>query len=471
MLSALIIVSSLLQFAMAFRLAALRRIITPVVSGTVLMLIAAIVMPSLFDLMRYTPEGISSAAAPAAAGVTLAIAVLLTLRAPQSWQQWSPLIVITVGWTIAASFGMYDFQGVSGATWAGIPSIEGWHRFGSDFGRDFWTMLPAFMVVSVVSTIIAISNGVAIQQVSRRQPRATDFRVVQGAINGEAICGLLSGLAGTIASSLYPSSISGVSITGVAAKSVGVCAGLILIGVALSPKALALLLSIPAPVAAAYMVALFSLIFMQGVRSVTQHGLDARKSVIAGVGLWIGVSFDNGWIFPELLEGTWGALLGSGLTTGSLVAIVLTLILGFTSHRPRRLDVNFDRSAFSDIDAFLHEFACDAGWNEGSVSRLRSVGEETLSSLLTQGGTSGFEGGQRLTVNARRVNGSIELEFLASVEGEDNLEDRLAYLSEQPEVQDDRELSFRLLRHYASSVQHRKYHGMEIITVQVEGTS
>ena len=307
---------------------------------------------------------------------------------------------------------------------------------------------------------------------SRRQPRATDFRVVQGAINSEAICGLLSGLAGTIASSLYPYSISGVSITGMAAKAVGVCADLILIGVALSPKALALLLSIPAPVAAAYMVALFSLIFMQGVRSVTQHGLDARKSVIAGVGLWIGVSFDSGWIFPGLiLEGTWGTLLGSGLTTGSLVAIVLTLILEFTSHRPRRLNVNFDRSAFVDIDVFLHEFASNAGWNEGAVSRLRLAGEETLSSLLTQRGEGGFEGGQRLTVNACRVNGSIEMEFLASEEGEESLEDRLAYLSEQFEVRDDREISFRLLRHYASSVQHRKYHGMEIITVQVEGTS
>ena len=51
---------------------------------------------------------------------------------------------------------------------------------------------------------------------------------------------------------------------------------------------------------------------------------------------------------------------------------------------------------------------------------------------------------------------------------EDNLEDRLAYLGEQPEIQDERELSFRLLRHYASSVQHRKYHHVDIVTVEVE---
>ena len=88
--------------------------------------------------------------------------------------------MIIVGWTIAASFGMYDFQGVSGATWAGIPSIEGWHRFGFDFGKDFWARLPAFLVVGVVPTIIAISNGVAIQQVclgaNRAQPTSVWFR-------------------------------------------------------------------------------------------------------------------------------------------------------------------------------------------------------------------------------------------------------------------------------------------------------
>ena len=51
----------------------------------------------------------------------------------------------------------------------------------------------------------------------------------------------------------------------------------------------------------------------------------------AGVAFWIGVSFDNGWIFPELLVGIWGTLLGNGLTTGCLAAIAMTLVLGITS--------------------------------------------------------------------------------------------------------------------------------------------
>ena len=38
-----------------------------------------------------------------------------------------------------------------------------------------------------------------------------------------------------------------------------------------------------------------------------------------------------------------------------------------------------------------------------------------------------------------------------------------------PPVPDEREVSFRLLRHYASSVRHQKYHGIDIVTVDVKG--
>ena len=59
------------------------------------------------------------------------------------------------------------------------------------------------------------------------------------------------------------------------------------------------------------------------------------------------------------------------------------------------------------------------------------------------------------------------MEFLAVFE-EENIEDRIAFMSDQAEIPDVGEISFRLLRHYASSVRHRKYHGIDIVTVQVE---
>ena len=75
----------------------------------------------------------------------------------------------------------------------------------------------------------------------------------------------------------------------------------------------------------------------------------------------------------------------------------------------------------------------------------------------------------RLVLIARPAGGTVELEFLALF-SEENLEDRIAYLSEQAEEPGVGDISFRLLRFYASSVRHRKYYGVDIVTVEVEGS-
>ena len=158
------------------------------------------------------------------------------------------------------------------------------------------------------------------------------------------------------------------------------------------------------------------------------------------------------------------------MTTGSVCVILLALLMEYTSKRRRRLNVVMNLSSLPRIDSFLQGFATSAGWNEESIDRLRSAGEETLSSLLSQDEEPEEDAKKRLIVAARRADAAIEMEFVVTTEG-GNLEDKMAYLNEQPEIEDEREISFRLLRHYASSVQHHKYHDIDIITVQVAPSS
>ena len=73
MMATLIVISSLFQFLLAARLSLLRRIFTPVVTGTVIMLIAATVMPIVFDTLNDVPEGSPPEAAMLAAAATLVI--------------------------------------------------------------------------------------------------------------------------------------------------------------------------------------------------------------------------------------------------------------------------------------------------------------------------------------------------------------------------------------------------------------
>ena len=193
------------------------------------------------------------------------------------------------------------------------------------------------------------------------------------------------------------------------------------------------------------------------------------KAAVVGLAFWAGVGFQNKWIFPDLLgDGFLGVLLGNGMTSGAIVAIIMMVFLEITAPRRKRLEVPLDNEALPIMREFLQGIASSAGWSPAEQDRLVLVGEETLTNLM-EGDAEDPErsGPRRLIVAARSGIGSIELEFVSASEGE-NLEDQLAYLGETPDIQDDRDISFRLLRHFASSVRHQKYHGVDIVTVSVE---
>ena len=147
MLASLIVVASLVQFALAQWLPLLRRVITPVVSGTALMLIAVTVMAIAVERLSEVPEGAPGAAGPAVAVVTLAVAVMLAMRATGIWRLWAPLIGIASGCAAAALFGLYDLQRVIDAHWLYVPDIAAWPGLDLRPGVEFWTLLPAFLIV------------------------------------------------------------------------------------------------------------------------------------------------------------------------------------------------------------------------------------------------------------------------------------------------------------------------------------
>ena len=468
-MASLIVVSSLFQFLLAARLSMLRRIFTPVVTGTVIMLIAATVFPVVFGSLTDVPEGTHSAAAPLAAGITLVLVAALVLRGPPKLRLWSPIIGIVVGSAVGAPFGMYDITPILDAPWFGVP-FSSWPGLDVTPDHRFWALLPAFIIVTLVGAIETIGDGVAIQRVSQRRRRATDFRVVQGALNADGTGNLLSGLVGTLPNTTYSTSISLAEVTGIGSRRVGILIGAFIAAVAFFPKIAALVIAIPTPVAAAYITVLLGLLFVQGMKIVIQDGVDHKKAVVAGVAFWLGAGFQNQWIFGDLLgEGFLAVLLGNGMTSGAIAAVIMVAFLELTAPRRRKLDILLDDEALPKLQAFLSQFATRAGWNNASTDRLLLVGEETLSSIAADDAENENGTRKRLMVKVRPTGPGAELEFVSGSEGE-NLEDQLTYLEEPADVPDVREISFRLLRHYASSVRHQKYHGIDVVSVDVAAT-
>ena len=465
LLATLVVISALFQFTFSARLSLFRRVLTPTVAGTVIMLIAVTVMPIIFGMLTEVPEDAPPLGAPSSAAATLITVCAIALKATGALRLWAPVIGVAVGSAVAAYFGLYDTNRVAEASWIGFPTV-GWPGFDLEFGTAFWSLLPAFVFVTLVGAIETIGDSVAIQRVSWRQRRAVDFRAVQGAVAADGMGNLLSGLAGTVPNTTYSTSVAVTELTGVGARVVGLILGIVLVAFAFFPKALAVVLAIPGPVAAAYITVLLAMLFVVGMKIIVQDGVDYRKGLIVGVSFWLGVGFQNGVIFPEFVADFAGGLLQNGMTAGGLAAILLTLFVELTAPRRHRIELAFELSALPGIREFLAGCASRYGWDQAMAQRLDAVSEETLLTLLQD--DEAHQEPRRLQLTVHKEDGGAALEFIAAP-GEANLEDRIALLNERlDETSGEREISLRLLRHLASSVRHQQYHDTDIVTVSVD---
>ncbi|MCY4100700.1 MAG: hypothetical protein OXF46_07240 [Rhodobacteraceae bacterium] len=467
LMAILVVISSIFQFLLSWRLSLFRKILTPSVAGTVIMLIPVTVMPLVFGSLTKVPGEAPVQSAPVSAAITALVICLIALKAQGIWRLWAPVIGIVAGCIAASFYGIYDFQSIKDASWIGLPKGQ-WPGLDLSFGPAFWTLLPAFIFVTLVGAIETLGDGIAIQRVSWRTPKAIDYRSVQGAVGADGLGNLLSGLIGTVPNTTYSTSVAVTALTGVSARSVGVALGITFVLVAFVPKILAVVLAIPGPVASAYLTVLLALLFVVGMKVVIQEGADHRKALIVGVSFWIGVGCQHNLIFPEMVAGIAGGIFENGMTAGGLTAILLTLFKELTAPRRYKLKVPFSQDSLPQIRDFLSEFVrrnrCDEPYRE----RLEAVAEEALFTLYNS--TSEQEHAPRrfLFLSIQKEGKVVNLEVTASP-NDNNIEDRISLLGEQHDmVSMEKEASLRILRHYASSVHHQQYHDTDIINIKVD---
>ena len=468
MLATLILASALVQFVLAGRMALLRRIFTPTVAGTVLILIPVTLAPMIVRKLAEVPVDASPAAGPVTALVTLLVMVLIPLRFTGALRLWAPAVgIVAGGLTAGLGFGIFDLEAVREAAWIGLPELA-YPGLDLSFRPEFWALLPSFIMVTLVGAMDTLGDAIAIQRVSWRKPRAIDFRSIQGAIGADGLGNLLSGLAGTVPNTTYGMSIAVAELTGVAARRIGICVGAVFVVMAFLPKFVTLIVAIPGPVVASYYIILVALIFVFGMKILLSEGLDYRKGLVVGVAFWLGIAFQFDWIYPEYMQGAWGQLLGNGMTVGGLTVILLTIFGEITGGGRSRLKTRLTAETWPEVDAFLSKFAARKRWGEEMETRLRAVGEETMQILTRGEAEATADQERRLLLIAHSDGKAADLEFIATTDAT-NLEDQLAMLSEGAAgVPVESETPLRLLRHYASSIRHQQYHDIDILMIRVE---
>ena len=191
---------------------------------------------------------------------------------------WAPALGIVAGCVVGGvGFGIYDLSAIGTASWVGLPEFA-WPGFDLGFGPTFWALLPAFVLVTLVGAMDTLGDAIAIQRVSWRKPRAIDFRSIQGALNADGVGKpARRDRRARSPTPTYGNSIAVAELTGITARSVGLCVGAVFAVLAVLPKFVAAIIAIPGPTVGAYYLVLVALLFIFGVKIIIQEGLDYRR--------------------------------------------------------------------------------------------------------------------------------------------------------------------------------------------------
>ena len=471
-LMSLVIVTAVIQLIISRWVVILRRVVTPTVSGIVIMILSVTLASVVFALLDGSSRE-EPVAAPLTALITLAVVAALSLRRSAVLRMWGPVVGIVAGCIAAAGLGILDLSLVIESPWVGIPTDL--PDLTPDFGIPFWALLPSFLFLGIIFSIHSNSETIAQQRVAWRDDRAVDFRQVQGGMTGSGVSNLLAGFCGAVPNIINSGIISFSQTTGMASRRVGYCIALIFIAAAFLPKVSGLIASIPAPVMTGYLMLVTGTLLVDGTRSVIQNESNRQKVVVAGICFWIGASFHFNLFYLPSFGPVWDTMFKSAITTGGLAAVVMVLYLELTSPRRMRFRSSLHIDSLPDLNEFMFRFASRRGWNDAMKERLSAVAEETLLTLapldlsldldLKENGAAATD--RTLIVLATSDGAVADLEFIGGGD-EANLEDRIRQL-QQHDTQDpvEEELSLRLLRSFAQSVHHQQYHDTDIITVRV----
>ena len=400
-----IIAVGLLVFLVAPFFAKLLRFFPPIVTGTLLTVMGTTLLSvSAGDIVAWADRATDDAAKAAAtfealgfAFGTIAIIVIIQRLFKGFMGTLSVLLALLIMTAVAFAMGKTDFSGVGEASWLGIttPFYFGIPKFSA-------TALLAMIIVMAVTAVETTGDVFATGEVVGKRIAPRD---IANALRADGLSTLLGGVLNSFPYTCFAQNVGLVRLTRVKSRWVVTAAGVFMIFLGLLPKAAAIVAAIPQPVIGGASLAMFANVAVVGIQTLAKVDLrDNRNAVIVStsIGLALLVTFRKEDILtamPSWLQ----IIFGSGVTIGSLTAIILN-ILFFHIGRQASPDVavvdgkkiNLDDVNAMDRDQFVatfssmfsaHTWPVERAWESrpfASVSELRSSFENAVLAATQQ---------------------------------------------------------------------------------------
>ncbi|SFO54630.1 xanthine permease XanP [Candidatus Pantoea varia] len=304
-----------------------RRIITPLVSGIVVMIIGL----SLIQVGLTSIGGGFSAmndhtfGAPKnlmLAGAVLLVIVLLNRQKNPYLRVASLVLAMAVGYLLAWAMGMLPAAGIPANQPLIVVPTPLYYGLGFD-----WNLLIPLMLVFMVTSLETIGDITATSDVSEQPVSGPLYmKRLKGGVLANGLNSFVSALFNTFPNSCFGQNNGVIQLTGVASRYVGFVVALMLIVLGLFPAVSGLVQMIPEPVLGGATIVMFGTIAASGVRIVSREPLNRRAIMIIALSLAVGLGVSQQPLILQFAPDWLKTLLSSGIAAGGITAIVLNLI-------------------------------------------------------------------------------------------------------------------------------------------------
>lgn len=320
-------VGAFLVVGSSFILPYLRRVITPTVSGIVVLMIGlSLIKVGIIDFGGgFAAKSSGTFGNYEHLGVGLLVLIVVIgfncCRSPLL-RMGGIAIGICVGYIASLCLGMVDFSSMRNLPLITIP-----HPFKYGFSFSF----HQFLVVGTIyllSVLEAVGDITATAMVSRRPIQGEEYQSrLKGGVLADGLVSVIASAVGSLPLTTFAQNNGVIQMTGVASRYVGRTIAVMLVILGLFPMIGGFFTTIPSAVLGGAMTLMFSMIAIAGIRIIITNGLKRRETLIVAtsLGLGLGVSY-NPEIF-KILPASIYVLVENPICAGGLTAILLNIIL------------------------------------------------------------------------------------------------------------------------------------------------
>ena len=319
------ILSGILVIILARFLPKLQKLFPPEVTGILLVLLGLTLVKGGAAGFTGLKDGMIDWTAFLVAVTTLGTIVVISVWTSEKIRVFALAFGVVAGISLATILGVFGAEHIKLV--ASQPFIA--HPFeGYILPRPtlvFGAVLP-LLIIEIISAVGSIGKGVAIDKLNNAKWRRSDLPMIGRLVMCQGIGVLLNGLTGTPSTVMNSANIGLMHSTGVAARRVGVAAGIIFIGAACLPMLSTFITTIPRPVMGAIIIYTAGFLIVAGMQMILSRMINNRRMFMVGISITVGAAII---LMPELTStapANLKPILGSGLSMGFLTAVILNLI-------------------------------------------------------------------------------------------------------------------------------------------------